>query len=354
RTFKELAVRYGEPFVTHLGVEALKPADFSNLVIAQAAVKNILEFQRDRLEEEQPQRGPLRISTSPIRPAALIAPYFYIDESMDWYDTDITLAKEAVNLNLGLPIYAVIAIDRTILQDVSKLTSIADGYCKTKVDGFFIWISDQIEYDLGSQDVCNYIKLIKALCADGRPVYNFYGGFLSAILSAFGLTGFSHGAGYGEHRNVIPVLGGGLPPAKFYIPSLHKGFVFAEAHTILSKVSSASDFYKYVCNCPVCQATIDDDFLANFEKYGETEVKGVDRRGQPVIGQTTDSIKACRAHYLVARFNELVNIRENDIRSVLLELDTALKQYHSPSGFPPISYLHVWENSVSDELDKLS
>lgn len=349
RTFNRLAERYGEPFVSTVGTRPVTPTDFSDGEIRRNMVESVLTYQKERLEEEQPQGGPLRLLTEQIHPSVLVVPYFFIDQASTWYSTNLALVNDAVALKIGLPIYAVVSIDRSLLQDWDILATLIQGYCETQVDGFFIWISDLTEYTIGKQELGNFIRLIQNLCSNGRPTYNMYGGYLSALLSLFGMTGLCHGVGYGEHRNIVPVLGGGVPPARYYLPPLHQAFVFADAASILGNLST-DEYYSSVCNCPVCQSVIGNDFPGNFQKYGETELKGVGKAGQLVFNQTANSIRTCRGHYIAARFLELQRIRVSGAESLVSQLRSAEGKYQNPSGLPATGYLRIWADGIRDHL----
>jgi len=349
RTFQRLAERYGEPFAGAVGTRPLTPDDFADTTTRENAVERILTYQRDRLEEEQPDSGPLRGSSVGVRPRLLIIPYFFIDQARTWVPTNLALVNDAVQLRLELPSYAMVLVNRTLLQDLDMLKTVAQEYCNTGADGFFVWVSDQVEQAMGRLEVSNFVQFVRMLCSDGRPIYNMYGGYLSALLSTFGLTGFCHGIGYGEHRNVVPVLGGGVPPAKYYFPPLHRAFVFADIQPVVANLST-EQYYSDVCNCPVCQNVIGDNFQANFQKYGETELKGTGKSGQLVYIQTSNSVRFCRGHYLVAGFIEIQQVRSTDIKSLISQLRSAEQTYQHSSGFPAIGYLRAWIDGISTNL----
>lgn len=349
RTFKRLAERYGEPFVSTVGARSVTPGDFTDAATRRSVVERVLTYQRDRLEEERPQGGPLRSPAERIQPSVLMVPYFSIDQARTWYSTNVALVSDAVALRIGLPTYAVVSIDRSLLQDSDALATIAQGYRGTQVDGFFIWISDLVEQKIGKQELSNLIRFLQDLCSDGRPIYNMYGGYLSALLSVFGMTGLCHGVGYGERRSIVPVLGGGVPPAKYYLPPLHQTFVFAVAESILVGLST-DEYYSDICSCPVCKNVIENDFQGNFERYGESELKGMGRGGTPVFRQTANSVRFCRGHYLVARFLELQQVRVSDAESLISQLRSAEQKYRHSSGFPATGYLSVWADEISAHL----
>lgn len=351
RTFQKLAERFGEPFTETVGNRPLVPTDFSDGAVRVEAVNRILAYQRQRLEEEQPDSGPLRIPGESIQPKGLIIPYFITNQSLTWHPTNIRMINDAVAQKTDLPLYAMLLIDRTLLQDQETSLKAVQAYCATKADGFFIWISDQIEQSMGRQEVSNFVKFVQKLCSEGRPTYNMYGGYLSALLSKFGLTGLCHSVGYGEHRNVIPVVGGGVPQAKYYFPPLHQAFMFADIQTVIANIPHEK-YYSDVCNCPICHSVINTDFQSNFQKYGEIELKGIGKAGQTIFGQTANSIQICRGHYLAARFLEIIQIRENDIQSLVARLKEAEQTYMDPSGFPSTGYLSTWAEGISDNSPK--
>ncbi len=348
RTFNRLAARYGEPFVSTIGVRSVTPDDFTDTATRCSVVERVLAYQRDRLEEERPQGGPLRSPAERIQPSVLMVPYFFMNQIITWYQTNLELVSDAIALRVGLPIYAIVSIDRSLLQDWNVLATIAQGYRGTQADGFFIWISDLVEQQIGKQELSNLIRFLQDLCSDGRPIYNMYGGYLSALLSVFGMTGLCHGVGYGERRSIVPVLGGGVPPAKYYLPPLHQTFVFAHAESILAGLST-DEYYSDICSCPVCKNVIENDFQGNFEKYGETEPR-VGRQGQLTVRQTANSVRVCRGHYLVARFLELQQARTSDANSLISQLRSAEQKYRHSSGFPATGYLSVWADEISAQL----
>ena len=349
RTFAKLAERYGEPFVSTVGTRPLIPSDFDDPLIRRNTVERVLIYQMNRLEEERPEHGPLRPSIERSQPVVLVAPYFFIESASTWRSTNLALAGDAVALQMGLPVYAVLSIDRSLLQDLDTLTAIAEEYCKSQVDGFFVWVSDLVEQTIGKQELGNFIDFLKLLSSDDRPIYNMFGGYLSALLRVFGMTGLCHGPGYGEHRSIVPVLGGGVPPAKYYLPPLHQTFVLADAESILAGLST-DEYYNNICSCPVCRNVIGNDFQGNFQKYGELELKGVGKRGQLVYSQTPNSVRFARGHYLVARFIELQQARTSDIRSLTSQLHNAELQYRHPSGFPATGHLRLWADEILARL----
>ena len=101
-----------------------------------------------------------------------------------------------------------------------------------------------------------------------------HGGYLSALLSKRGLTGFSHGVGYGESKDVVPVIGVIVPVVNYHYPPLHIRTGIAEIERALTELEifDADDFHEKVCDCTVCKGVIAGD-LKNLRQFGEFVLK---------------------------------------------------------------------------------
>ncbi|BCW08034.1 hypothetical protein [Arthrobacter sp. NtRootA1] len=85
------------------------------------------------------------------------------------------------------------------------------------------WISNLDEFKLSSEaELVQYGESLKSSTNRGQQVFALYGGFFSVLLSRYGLTGSSHGIGFGEHRDWVELPTSGAPPARYYVPRLHR------------------------------------------------------------------------------------------------------------------------------------
>ena len=85
------------------------------------------------------------------------------------------------------------------------------------------WVSNLNELNLNSENMLiEYGTALSKAQERGQKVFALYGGFFSVLLSRYGLTGASHGIGFGEHRDSIELPTSGAPPARYYVPRLHR------------------------------------------------------------------------------------------------------------------------------------
>jgi len=181
----------------------------------------------------------------------------------------------------------------------------------------------------------------------GRRVYNMHGGYLSALLSKRGLTGFSHGVGYGESKDVVPVIGVIVPVVNYHYPPLHIRTGIAEIERALTElgISDADDFHEKVCDCTVCKGVIAGD-LKNLRQFGEFVLKV----GNSRESQTPDSAKKCRLHFLLARRKELDHVAELTAADLKQELRDTAKEYAGLPGYLTLQskarHLNVWAKAL--------
>lgn len=107
------------------------------------------------------------------------------------------------------------------------------------------------EFDVttdGRSELVEYGKAIQSATARGQSIFALYGGFFSVLLHRFGLEGSSHGVGYGEHRDHVELPSSGAPPARYYVPRLHRYIGVDIAGAIWEQ---APDLVE--CFCPECE-----------------------------------------------------------------------------------------------------
>lgn len=85
-----------------------------------------------------------------------------------------------------------------------------------------VWISNLDELDAEARTLSAYATAIRNADSAGQATFALYGGFFSVLLSSQGLRGSSHGIGFGEYRNWVELPRSGPPPARYYLPILHR------------------------------------------------------------------------------------------------------------------------------------
>jgi hypothetical protein len=85
-----------------------------------------------------------------------------------------------------------------------------------------VWVSGLNELTANSSDLAGYGNAIRTASDDGKQIFALYGGFFSVLLRQVGLRGSSHGIGFGESRTWVELPQSGPPPARYYLPSIHR------------------------------------------------------------------------------------------------------------------------------------
>ena len=121
-------------------------------------------------------------------------------------------------------------------------------------------------------------------------VFNMHGSYLSLALSRFGMSGISHGVGYGEQKDVIPVIGQSTPTVRYYLPDLKRRLGVPQIERALSNVGvkSTDDFVDKICGCVICRGVLGDS-LGGFSSFGDLHYSTAESRR---MAQTPAAAKA--------------------------------------------------------------
>jgi hypothetical protein len=296
--------------------------------------RRVVAYQKEKLRAAVSDPADAHIASSArLDPAMVIAPYFPLLDDLGWLDTNIKCLNEALVIDEGT--CGLIAVGQDVLNE--KLSEIVAAYHSTGVGKVFVWI-DSFDEDVASRLLLDlYAKLITELRDLGIVTLNLFGGFFSCIAQGIGLGGFAHGLGYGENRRVIPVLGGGQPPPRYYAKPLHINMPVLDAASIFSGM--ADDRYlRDVCDCVICARLIEDGGTGYlFSAFAETDGRG---RFKPRAYSLT------RFHFLLARYAEINAFTPLDAarrEEYLRQNELLLKQLDSEHVAAHIS---VWQSYV--------
>ena len=325
RSYKKLALNeYGGEFATALNSsKALSPAQFGPTLDLRPLTSSVLEYQLGRIRREFENDPEYREYADQVpQPAALIAPYFYCEPSAanDWLTINLRFASAAVAHGSTLPKHAIICADARQLRDPAFIARLRAEIPPTGVKGVWLWFSRLVEDDAETSDLRVLRSLIADLSAAGLKVYNLHGGYFSLALSKFGLAGISHGVGYGEQKDVVPVIGQAIPTVRFYLPAVHRrlGVPQIERAFPAMGVVTAADFYEKVCDCAVCKGIVVNS-AADFRLFGETQLSA----SQESEIQTPQAAKRCRFHFLINRIKERDTIAGMSVADIQRQFDEA-------------------------------
>lgn len=111
------------------------------------------------------------------------------------------------------------------------------------------WVSDLDEFRNTSElELIAYGRALQRTSEQGKSVFALYGGFLSVLFARYGLSGSSHGIGFGEHRDWIELPTSGAPPARYYVPRLHRYIGVDLAEAIWNQFPEL-----IACSCEECE-----------------------------------------------------------------------------------------------------
>jgi hypothetical protein len=155
----------------------------------------------------------------------------------------------------------------------------------------------------------------------------------------------AHSVGYGEQKDIMPVVGQATPTINYYVPFLHDKYGVPDiqrAFEVLG-VEDYSDFYTKICSCLICKGVIKDN-LENFEQFGEKLFANAESKKK---SQTADAAKRARYHYLLVKIQEKKDIEVQSIDDIRSSLDKSIRLSSNEDYFPNSSYLKKWRKALN-------
>jgi hypothetical protein len=310
RSYRKLAAKYEGLFKAALEHErSISLADFTDPGVSRVTAEKIIEYQLTRAREEFSSDPDFTILAEAIRPPeAVFAPYFYMEpnDPRRWLSVNARLAADAVAVSGGRhPVHAILCVDQAFLLDQDLVRAFGTEVPATGVAGVWLWFS-KFREDGSEPDAVRKLialrRLVETLAAK-TEVYALHGGFFSIALSRVGLAGVSHGIGYGEQKDVMPIIGQSTPTVRYYLRPLRtrEGALEVERSFTDLGVNTPADFLRKVCDCAICAHVVGEG-LANFAvRFGEKHYSTPQSLRQ---AQTPEAAKLCRFHFLLSRFKE--------------------------------------------------
>ena len=354
-SYKSMSEKFGGPFEISTRNprerhSAIQPTTFSSPQEIENTCRNILDYQENYVKtvlESSLGKEMLELfrDTTPL-PAAVYAPYFYVEPSRasEWLELNLKFMTSAVGMGCKSPIHGVLCIDASSLLDSAFLKKIIDGVAATKVNGIWLWISklnedNQKDAQLGEKLFS--LKNVVQRLSESMTVYNMHGGYFSMLLSKFGMAGISHGVGYGEQKDVVPVIGQAIPTVRYYLPDLHRRLGVTQIKLYFNQlgISKPEDFHRMICDCVICKGIVKED-VGDFDKFGEMNPP---KLGSTRGSQTADAAKISRFHFLLNRAREKKFVRETSIPAILECLSNSYRKWEKFKDIKEYSeHIPVW------------
>jgi hypothetical protein len=351
RSYLKLASRFGEPFDTALeSSRALTPSELGDARTVKRVCEAVVAYQRGRIREEFEADEQYREFAGGVpEPSAVIAPYFYIEPSASraWMKVNAAMASQAAHLSEDIPVHALVCAPRDLLVDDAFRRWVSETLADTAVDGIWLWFSKFDEYTAKTSELRALRDLVTVLNKKGKEVLNLHGGFFSLALSNFGLDGISHGVGYGEQKDVVPVIGQSTPTVRYYLPALRRRLSHLDIERCFRtlKIRTVADFHELICDCTVCKGVLAGG-LARFAEFGEKRFSTPTSKRE---AQTPAAAKRCRFHFLLNRSRERDWVSSAGLEDIVERLTEDADLWEQTPLSEPTAQLRKWAEVLSEE-----
>jgi hypothetical protein len=348
-SYNKLAQRLGPPFSSAVTRgAAVNISDFSSTELVRATCYSVLEYQKNRIRDEfasDPSYSDFA-DLVPI-PRAVFAPYFYIPpgDSKSWIELAFTLIAASAELKDLVPVHAVICADRSFLSQSAFLDKLKSALPAAGVDGVWLWFSRFDEFTATIEELRAFRELVESLAAAKLSVYNMHGGYFSMLLSKVGLSGISQGIGYGEQKDVVPIVGQSTPTVRYYVPVLHRRLGVPEIERCFNslKITSPASFFKEICDCTICQGIIGKG-LQNFNEFGDTHYSTPESKRR---AQTPAAAKRCKFHFLLNKRREKEQLEKSSLVQLTADLSTLAGMWSmQPSIRRDADHIGRWKKAL--------
>ncbi len=342
RSYRSLAEEFGGPVLaavdSDIGIATLDPDEIKELceaVIHYQFTRVRREFEADSEYKDIADRIPL--------PAAVFAPYFYIDPNQadNGFALFFQCAAAALDVASDSPIHSVLCTDVSTLSKPGFLNDAGSLIKDSGVAGVWLWFSRFYEEAADPHQLKNFRAFVEDL-RQKVEVYNMHGGYLSLALSRFGLNGVSHGIGYGEQKDVIPVIGQSTPTVRYYLPDLRRRLGVPQIERALKGIGVATptDFFAKVCGCAICRGVIQTD-VKQFSAFGDLHYSTENSKR---MAQTPAAAQRCRFHFLLNRLRERDDVGTRSAVEIANDLHAAYDKWgKQPTIRGDADHLLRWE-----------
>ncbi|MCK5172030.1 MAG: hypothetical protein KAR47_01480 [Planctomycetes bacterium] len=326
RAYKRLAPELGDIFSNTLEKHRpISPENFTATALKQVCQK-VIDYQLKRLHREFEKDDEYKEYADSIpRPAGVFSPYFFIN-SDDWFRLFLNLSKTSAAIKPGPPVYSVLCADYKMLIDKSFIDRAVAGIPKTGVKGVWLWFSNFDEWVVQEKYLGAFKSLVEQLSENGLEVYNRHGGYFSLALNKVGMSGISHGVGYGEKKDVLQIKGPpNAPVVRYYLPDIYRRLGMLEIERCFNdlNITTPTDFYEKICDCVICKGVVKNSIL-DFQRFGEMHYATSESKRQ---SQTSAAAKRCRFHFLVNRIIEKDFIGGNDLAAIIQKISDAEEKW---------------------------
>lgn len=350
QSIRGLTESYGLELGNPVGNAPLQPEHFGTLLTVDGFARNVARFQLETLGIALEEDAKYLEDTTKPTPFALISPYFQLTlhNYKAWLPIELELLERTRDYGKGLPIYGVILVAEDLLENEEAINYVIEAYLNAEsFDGILLWVGGFNESTRSKRQLKSFIHLVRRMSVLEKPLINMYGGFFSVLCMNYGITGVSHGPGYGEHRDVVPV-GGGPPSIRYYFTPIHQRVDYADVRTLIERGfwRSPKEFWKQVCDGFLCRQLLANG-LKGFGAYGEQEPR---RRedGTYDLVMTSETRERLKVHFIEAKQREMEEVARLNLSEIREALKTAAESYRPFFGSGSLEHLDTWEETITE------
>lgn len=351
RSYKQLAEQYGGVFGEVIEQDqAIELDDFPDSESIFDVCESVAKYQINRVSSELALDEEFAKASEHVpKPAAILTPYFYLGSGdwEPWFDLIPRFARGTVSLGYDIPVHSVVCADESHLYDSGFIERLLEDIPLTGVSGVWLWFSRLNEHNADMEQLEALRHIVEEL-SNSVEVFNMHGGFYSLALCQYGMKGISHGIGYGEQKDVVPVQGQSTPTVRYYLPAVYKRLGVPDIERAFGKlgIKTVKDFYKSICDCVVCRGVVSKS-LDEFSAFGDLHYSSFDSKRQ---SQTPAAAKRCRFHFLLCRIKERNAMRSLSLDSLIKQLEKSSKQWmKQPSIAKDARHLKRWVDALQSE-----
>lgn len=280
-----------------------------------------------------------------LPPQRILAPYFELSNSLDWLEINLRLL-ETTSKTHPENSWGVVCLDGLALDNIELVQVVARAYRDIECNGYMIWLTDFNEPSVTISQIKGFLELVNILSGSNRdrPVVNMYGGYFSMLLESVGLTGISHGLGYGERRALVPAVGGGgMPAAKYYLKAIHEEISMRELRQVANTISSTEEFMGEICQCTICSHLLSAGPRRLADSFNRTDRKPFGNSFRDYA--TQEVYKLARFHFLSNRNAEVTEINNSPLSDLLEQLEMGHNDFQNKLVLD-LGYLHRWSRAL--------
>ncbi len=325
--------------------KALSLADLKSTETQEDICKSVINYQVNRPKELLKTDTEFAdYADSLPSPFLVLVPYFHIQPAKfnEWIDLHKSLATISKKYHSEDNLCAQFCFDYRLLERDDFIEKVI-SFHETGVKNLSLWASDFNEKVVPEKALKGFIKILTGLKEKGISVHSRHGGYFSLVLSKLGLDSISHGVGYGEQKDIMPVLGQATPTIQYYYPTLHDKYGVPDVQRAFSElqIKTPADFFKKICSCTICKGVIRDN-IDNFSQYGEMHKANENSKRRT---QTPAAAKRARYHFLLVKIKEYKFVKENDLATIKANLETSISGTNFDL-FQRAEYLNRWKNCI--------